>query len=213
MRERARSDQDKAERSEALLEAAQALALELGGVRYLTVAAVTERAGLHRTGARRYYASKEDLLLGLAERGWTQWRDTVKETLRDRTGLEPGQVAGVLADTITSQPVFCDLLAHVPMSLEGDVDIERARRYKTNAFAAHDEIVAALEQAGSMSTGQIQSLMSATVSLTATMWQASHPTPALASLYEQVPRWGHAALEFAPKLRHLLKATATGLVS
>jgi hypothetical protein len=119
----------------------------------------------------------------------------------------------VLADTITSQPVFCDLLAHVPMSLEGDVDIERARRYKTNAFAAHDEIVAALEQAGSMSTGQIQSLMSATVSLTATMWQASHPTPALASLYEQVPRWGHAALEFAPKLRHLLKATATGLVS
>jgi len=46
----------------------------------------------------------------------------------------------------------------------------------------------------------------------ASFWQVSHPTPTLAALYEQVPAWGHVALDFAPRLRLLLEATAVGLV-
>src|SRR5215469_6195659 len=102
MRERARSAEDKARRSEDLLAAAESVALELGGVRFVTVAAVTERAGLHRTGARRYYGSKEDLLLELAERGWGQWRDAVGKEIAGRTGLGPVEVAAVVADSIVS---------------------------------------------------------------------------------------------------------------
>jgi AcrR family transcriptional regulator len=211
MRERARSIEDKQQRSEALLDAAEALAIELGGVRFITVAAVTERVGLHRTGVLRYYASKEELLLELAERGWGRWRDTIKAALGDRTALEPTEVARVLAGSITSLPVFCDLLTHVTLSLEGDVDIERARRFKTNSFAAHDDIVNALNHASNMSAEQIMGLLAATLMLTAGFWQVSHPTPTLARLYEQEPRWGHVALDFAPRLGHLLQAMAVGL--
>jgi AcrR family transcriptional regulator len=215
MHERARSAQDKARRSEDLLAAAESVALELGGVRFVTVAAVTERAGLHRTGARRYYGSKEELLLELAERGWGQWRDTIKKEIGDQTGrqagLDPAEVANILTETISSLPVFCDLLAHVAMSLEGDVDIERARRYKTNAFAAHDGLVEALVDASGMKMAQIQTLVATTIALTASFWQVSHPTPTLAALYEQVPEWGHAALDFKPRLTFILQATALGL--
>jgi hypothetical protein len=45
----------------------------------------------------------------------------------------------------------------------------------------------------------------------AAFWPLSHPTPTLAARYGQVPRWGHVALDFAPRLRSLLEATATGL--
>ena len=211
MRERARSTEDKAQRSEDLLAAAESVALELGGVRFVTVAAVTERAGLHRTGVRRYYASKEELLLELAERGWGQWRDAIKKETEGRTGSGPVEVATILAETITSLPVFCDLLAHVAMNLEGDVDMERARRYKTNATAAHDELATALRHASSMTASQIQTLVATTVSLAASFWQVSHPTPTLAALYEQVPSWGHAALDFEPRLTLILQATAIGL--
>lgn len=211
MRERARSPEDKARRSEDLLAAAEAVALDLGGVRFVTITAVTERAGLHRTGVRRYYDSKEELLLELAERGWGQWRDAIRKAAGDRSGLAPIEIATLLAETIASLPVFCDLLAHVAMSLEGDVDIERARRYKTNAFAAHDELVAALVEAGAMDTAQIQTLVATTISLTASFWQISHPTPTLAALYEEVPEWGHVALDFEPRLAHILRATALGL--
>jgi AcrR family transcriptional regulator len=212
VRERARSIEDKTRRSEDLLEAAESLAFELGGVRFVTLAPVTERAGLHRTGVRRYYASKEELLLELAERGWRQWRDAVKSQVDDRVGLGPREVAAVMSETLASMPVFCDLLTHVAVSLEGDVDIERARRYKTNSFAAHDEMVSTLDHASDMTAEQIRALAAAAMAFAATFWQISHPTPTLAALYEQVPAWGHVALDFAPRLSLLLEATAVGLV-
>lgn len=209
--ERARSAEDKAQRSEDLLAAAESVALELGGIRFVTVAAVTERAGLHRTGVRRYYASKEELLLELAERGWGQWRDAVTKEAADQSQLSPIEVATILAETITSLSVFCDLLAHVTMNLEGDVDMERARRYKTNASSMYQEIAQALEYASSMSARQVHTLIDTTVSLAASLWQAAHPTPTLAALYKQVPSWGHAALDFEPRLTLILRATAIGL--
>jgi AcrR family transcriptional regulator len=212
MHERARSIEDKTQRSEDLLEAAEALALELGGVRFVTLAPVTERAGLHRTGVRRYYASKEELLLELAERGWRQWSDAIKAAVGDRAGLGPREVATALGETLASMPVFCDLLTHVAVSLEGDVDLERARRYKTNSFAAHDEMVSTLDHASDMTAEQIRALAAAAMAFAATFWQISHPTPTLAALYEQVPAWGHVALDFAPRLSLLLEATAVGLV-
>lgn len=212
MKARARSLEDKQQRFEDLLDAAESLALELGGVRFVTVAAVTDRAGLHRTGVRRYYANREELLLELAERGWGRWRDAIKKSVTHVTGLDATGVAEVLTDTISSLPVFCDLLTHVTLSLEGDVDMERARRYKTNAFAAHGDIVIALSRTSSMTADQLQSLLATTIMLAAGFWQVSHPTPTLARLYEEVPEWGHVALDFGPHLRRLVRATAIGLV-
>lgn len=211
MKERARSAEDKQKRFEDLLDAAESLARELGGVRFVTVAAVTERAGLHRTGVRRYYANREELFLELAERGWRQWRDAVLASLGERTALAPAAIADVAADTLVALPVFCDLLTHVTLSLEGGVDLERARRYKAGAFAAHGDIVAALARAGGMDAGQVGNLLAAAIMLAAGFWQVSHPAPTLSLLYEQVPEWGHVALDFAPRLRHLLRATAAGL--
>jgi hypothetical protein len=138
---------------------------------------------------------------------------TVPATSRPgtRTGLGPSQTAAVLSDTIAALPTFCDLLTHVPLSLEGDVDIERARRYKINAFAAHDDIVRALGRASVMTHEQTENLLPAALAFAANFWQLAHPTPTLAQLYEQVPHWGHAAFDFAPRLGRLLAATAIGL--
>lgn len=210
MQQRARSAEDKTRRSEDLLKAAEALALDLGGVRHVTLTAVTERAGLHRTGVRRYFASKEELLLELAERGWQQWRDAIRSETDGRAGLGPAQTAAVVSETLVALPVFCDLLTHVTLHLEGDVDIERARRYKTNAFAAHDEIADALDRASTMTLEQIGNLLAVAITLAAGFWQVSHPTPTLAALYEQEPQWGHVALDFAPRLNRSLRAFAIG---
>lgn len=211
MRERARSAEDKAERAEALLCAAEELAIELGGVRFITVQAVTERAGMHRTGVRRYFSSREELLISLTEREWRKWRDAVVAVVRDAGSLGPAEVAAVVADTIAGRPVFCDLLTHVTLSLEGDVTEERARQYKTEAFAAHDDIIRTLVTASTMTSDQLGALLAATLALAANGWQVSHPTPSLAALYEKVPAWGHVAFDFTPRLHLLLRALAIGL--
>jgi AcrR family transcriptional regulator len=209
--QRARSRDAKARRAEDLLAAAEALALELGGVRYITLAPVTEKAGLHRTAVRRYYASKEELLLELAERGWRQWRDAISARLPGRAGLGPRDVADVLTETLASLPVFCDSLTHVALYLEGDVSLERARQFKTNAFTAYDDIVSALDLASTMTTEQVSALVPAAAALAANFWQVAHPTPTLARLYEQQPEWGHVAYDFEPRLRLLVRSTALGL--
>jgi AcrR family transcriptional regulator len=211
VRHRARSADDKTLRSEALLAAAEELARERGGVRFITLAPVTDRAGLHRTGVRRYYASKEELLLELAERGWGQWRDAIEAAAGTGTDLSAEETATIVSATIASLPVFCDLLTHVPLHLEGEVDIERARRYKANAFAAHDAIVDTLARVSVLSAEQLADLLASALALTAYLWQVAHPTPTLAALYEQVPSWGHVALDFEGRLTHLLRATANGL--
>ncbi|WP_345940989.1 TetR family transcriptional regulator [Streptomyces sp. SID4917] len=211
LNQRARSSDAKAQRAEDLLAAAEALALELGGVRYVMLAPVTERAGLHRTGMRRYYENKEELLLALAERGWRQWREAIDQAVDGRSGLGPREIAAVLTETLVSLPVFCDCLTHVSLNLEGDVSMERARRYKTNSYIEHDVIVRALTSAGTMTATQITALVPAAAALAASFWQIAHPTPSLAQLYEQEPQWGHVAYEFEPKLRLLVAATARGL--
>ncbi|AQA06047.1 TetR family transcriptional regulator [Mycobacterium sp. MS1601] len=183
----------------------------MGGVRFVTVAAVTARAGLHRTGVRRYYASKEELLLELAERGWGQWRDAIQNATAGRCDLGPTEIAEILVKTIASLPVFCDLLAHVAMTLEDDVELDRARRYKLIAFAAHDQLVGSLQRTTTMTPTQVQTLVTTTVALTASLWQTAHPSPTLAKLYEQEPEWGHYALDFEPRLTLILQATAIGL--
>jgi AcrR family transcriptional regulator len=210
--QRARSIDAKAQRAEDLLAAAEELALELGGVRYITLAPVTEKAGMHRTGVRRYYASKEELLLELAERGWGQWQDRILGSLDGRSDLDPREIAQVLTGTITALPVFCDCLTLVALTLEGDVSIERARRYKTNSTVAHDVIVAALTEAGTMTRAQVTALVPAAAALAASFWQIAHPTPSLAQLYADEPEWGHIAYDFEPRVRLLVESTALGLV-
>jgi AcrR family transcriptional regulator len=211
---RARSAEDKRKRTEDLLAAGRQLAIERGGVRHVTLAAVTEVAGLHPSAVRRYFASKEELLLELAEQGWEAWRDALVDHLGDSRDLSPQAIAEAISSTIISLPLFCDLLTHVPLSLEGDVDLERARRYKINSFAAYDTIVETLTTAADQMTAQqAQDLIAVTLGLTANLWQLSHPTATLAEIYAQEPRWGHAALDFEPRLTRLLKATATGLTA
>jgi AcrR family transcriptional regulator len=208
---RARSQEAKLRRAEDLLDAARALAADRGGVRHITLAAVTERAGLHPSAVRRYFDSKEELLLELAERGWYRWRDVLTAHLADVRGLDPCGTAAAVATTLASLPLFCDLLTHVPLSLEGEVGIERARRFKTNSFVAYDAIIETLTTTGTMSAPQVRDLVTAAMGMTANLWQLSHPTATLRELYAQHPAWGHAALDFEPRLTRILQATAVGL--
>ena len=195
-----------------MLDAAQRLAGEAGGVRHVTLLAVTEAAGVHPSGVRRYFENKQELLLELAERGWGNWRELVLARIEGAGSLSAAEVAEVLARTLAAQPLFCDLLAHVPLDLEGEVSLERVERFKTASFASHDAIVEALAAAGGLDTAQVADLITTAICLAASLWQVSHPTDTLAELYRRHPAWGHVALEFEPRLVRLLRATALGLV-
>jgi AcrR family transcriptional regulator len=207
--QRARSEVAKRRRRRDMLSAARTLAVR-DGVRAVTLAAVTTASGLHPSAVRRYFDSKEELLLELAEQEWQTWSSAVVTRLRGRTDLPAADIAATLVDTLAAQPLFCDLSTHVVLSLEDGVGYARARQYKASSFEAYDKMAAAIASASALQLAGAQDVLSATLALAAYLWQVAHPGPVLAAIYADVPRWGHVATNFELDLRRLLAELILG---
>ena len=209
-RQRARSPEDKELRTAGLLDAARELGLERG-VREVTLTAVTQRVGLHPSALRRYFESREELLLELAQEGWENWRDNLCDELSDARELTAGEIGDKLSGSLARLPLFCDLLTHVVLSLEGGVRLERVRRYKQASGAAYDVMtdqllrtVPGIDRAGA------QTILTTAIAAAAYLYQLSRPTPTLQQFYAEEPRWAHTALRFREQLTELLTAAARG---
>jgi AcrR family transcriptional regulator len=209
-KQRARSAQDKELRSKEFLQAARELALERG-VREVTLTAVTARVGLHPSALRRYYESREELLLELAEEGWSSWQAGLVSGLGDAHAVSADEAAGIISGSLEALPLFCDLLTHAVLSLEGAVRLERARRYKTAAFAAYDAMTNAMVATISgLDREGAQTVLTTAMSTAAYLFQVSRPTATLKQLYATEPRWAHDALRFREQLTALLTTVILG---
>ena len=210
MYQRARSEEHKRERAAAFLDAARTVARR-DRVHGTTLVAIAQEAGLHHSAVRRYFPSRDAVLLRLAAEGWERWADRIAERLARGTA-SPDRVAEALVDTLVADELFCDLLGNVPLHLERSVDEQELLAFKREAMASLARIVAAVAAAApDLGTQGARSLMTAANSLAANLWQVCHPSPPLAAIYERQPELGHLASDFAPILRRLLAATARGL--
>ncbi len=208
--QRARSAENKQERARALVEAARSLAIERG-VASVTLTAVAERAGVHHSAVRRYFDSHRDVLLQLAREGWDRWADTVVQALGPP--VTATELAAVLVDALAADPLFCDLLANVPLHLEHDVEVQRVIEFKRSSSAAIARMSTAISaSAAGFDERRGLDVVVAASAMAATLWQAAHPAPPLAAAIE-----ANAALayvgpgDFEATLVRLLAATCVGL--
>ncbi|MFL1379536.1 MULTISPECIES: TetR/AcrR family transcriptional regulator [unclassified Nocardiopsis] len=208
--QRARTAEHKRERAQAFLDAARTVALR-DGVHATTLVAIAEEVGLHHSAVRRYFPSRDAVLLRWAAEGWSGWAERITARLAGaRVG--PRELADVLAETLVADPLLCDLLGNVPLHLERGVDGDELLAFKRTGMAALDDITAAIaEAAPDLGPAGAADLMTATTALAATLWQVCHPAPALAEVYRREPELGHLAADFGSSLRRLVEATARGL--
>lgn len=181
----------------------------------MTLTAVARRAGVHHSAMRRYFSSHKEVLLRLAGEGWVRWADRTCDELRTRGTLTAAQVAEVLVDGLDADPLFCDLLANVPLHLEHDVDIAHVREFKHVSHAAVKELVEATRTAlPSLGSEGALDLVRSANALAATLWQVAHPPAPLAAAYATEPEIANTAqTDFAPTLRRLLTASSIGLTA
>jgi AcrR family transcriptional regulator len=208
--QRAYSSEHKAQRAADLMEAARALAAR-DGVRGVTLTAIAQHAGVHVSAVRRYYASREEILLNLAEEGYGDWSRAVAAQLSGRSDLTGAELTRTLVATLAERPLFCDLLTHVTLSLEREVAYERVRVFKQAAADAVAVLTGAISAATALNRGQALELVIAVIALTAPLWQASHPGETLARLYREEPAFAHIGIDFEPTLTRLLTALCDGL--
>src|SRR3981081_3425447 len=93
--QRAYSPQHKQQRAADLMRAARTLAAR-DGVRSVTLTAIADHAGVHISAVRRYYDSREEILLGLAEQGYADWAGAVADAVTARREICFANLATVL---------------------------------------------------------------------------------------------------------------------
>ncbi|MFI6080086.1 TetR family transcriptional regulator [Streptomyces sp. NPDC051217] len=210
---RARTPENKQVRALALIDAARTLALR-EGVRSVTLNEIAATAGVHASAVRRYFESREEIYLRLAATEWEGWAATLESELDGAGTLAARDLAAVLARTAAGRPLFCDLLAHVPLSLERSVSEESVRAFKIRALDAFDSAVAAIRRAvPDLSARDAADVVTALTAMVGSLWQIAHPSETMARVYEREPRLAHTAGEFLPRLARLLEPLVLGLLA
>ncbi|MCS5735707.1 TetR family transcriptional regulator [Herbiconiux daphne] len=207
--QRAYSAHAKAQRAADLLDAARRLGSR-DGVRSLTLTAIAHEAGVHVSAVRRYYASREEILILLTTEGYQGWSDEVIHRLQGHL-VKSAELVEVLVSTLENHPLFCDLLTHSTLSLEHEVSFEAVRGFKKSAHRNILDLTEAIVDATDMNSLSAGLVISATVALAATFWQAGHPSVHVIRLYQEEPNLAHIGVDFRSALSTQLTALIAGL--
>lgn len=206
--QRARSEEQRAVRRRAILDAAAAMLAEMP-VAQVSLNELSRRAGLAKSNVLRYFESREAVLLELLDAAWQEWLAAV-----DLPRSSCDDVAGELATSLAARPVLCDLIGAQAAVLERNVSPTVAATYKhaavANASALGDLVLAAVPRLG---RHDAQRFAAAAVMSTGAVWTHSQPSAAMLAAYEAEPELAAMRLDFCATLTELFAVLLAGLLA
>jgi AcrR family transcriptional regulator len=215
--QRARSDEQRAMRSKAILDTAAAM-LEEMPVAEITLNELSRQVGLAKSNVLRYFDSREAVLLELLDRALSDWVDQLEREVPAAVSARAGfrrraeQLAAAFAASLAQRPVLCDLASTQSAVLERNVTTEAILAHKRRAVAhgrALTAVVAdALPELGEERAWQysVDAMLMA-----GALWTACRPPAALVDAYAQDPELAGMRLEFEDALEAHLVTVALGL--
>jgi AcrR family transcriptional regulator len=138
--QRARSDEQRAARSQAILDTAAAMLREMP-VADISLNELSRRVGLAKSNVLRYFDSREAVLLELLASASREWLDHLAAELPSAVPRRAGfarraeQLAAAISASLTERPVLCDLLSTQAAVLEHNVSVEAVTRFKLGGLA------------------------------------------------------------------------------
>lgn len=215
--QRARSEEQRAVRRQAILETTSAMLDEMP-VADVTLNELSRRVGLAKTAVLRYFESREAVLLDLMDDRTTTWLAELDKELDQ--GVAPGgsaleraeQVADVLSRSLAGQTVLCDLFGAQGGVLEHNVSVEAVRRHKraslANLTAMADLIRRHLPEVGERGELFCLQVMLAGGSLSA----YSTPPPSLLAVYESEPALAVYHIDLRTALHIVVSTQLVGIL-
>jgi AcrR family transcriptional regulator len=213
--QRARSEEQRALRRQAILDTAAAMLTEMP-VADLTLNELSRRVGLAKSNVLKYFESREAVLLELSSAELDAWVDDLASALRDiapglplaeRTDLVVTGIVGTLA----GRPVLCDLVSTQASVLERNVSTHVALAFKRAAAAIYRRLIEVLVRAlPEIGTDGAARFLSYAALLAGAIWTHSHPTPPVLAAYEADPALAALRMDFEPALRAALETLLHG---
>ncbi|GGL98998.1 TetR/AcrR family transcriptional regulator [Nakamurella endophytica] len=216
--QRARSEDQREQRREAILDAAAAMLSEMS-VNDLTLNELSRRVGLAKSNVLRYFVSREAVLLELLHRAYRDWVADLAQTLPSAVGSGPLEVrvdrtAAVLTSSVAGRPVLCDLWSAQTGVLERNISADVAARFKRSALddtsAFGREIVRVVPELGEQDGLRFAA---AAAMIFGAAWTHGRPSPAMQAAYDADPALAVLSIGFTDTARQLLEVLLSGLLA
>jgi AcrR family transcriptional regulator len=215
--QRARSEEQRAERRRTILATAAAMLTELP-VAQLSLNELSRRVGLAKSNVLNYFESREAVLLELADaetKAWVQdLADALAEVDPEAAAAERSDLlAAAVVRTLAARPVFCELVSTQAAVLEHNISTEVALDFKRAATANYlrmtELVVDVLPEVGEAGAGRF---VAAASMLAGAIWTHSRPAPAILAAYEADPTLTALRMDFEPALRGAVDTLLTGVL-
>jgi AcrR family transcriptional regulator len=180
---------------------------------------LSRRVGLAKSNVLRYFESREAVLLELLDSAWQEWLAGLD---RDLAVVDPNappaergdQLAAVLASSLASRPVLCDLISAQAAVLEHNLSPTVAAEYKRAAIANVVSLTRlVVEHLAELGEHDAFRFAAAAVMVTGAVWTHAKPSAAMLAAYEADPELASMRLDFLATLRQVLEVLIAGLLA
>jgi AcrR family transcriptional regulator len=217
--QRARSEEQRKARRQAILGAAAAMLAEMP-VAEVTLNELSRRAGLAKSNVLRYFESREAVLLELLDSAWHDWLAWLDTELAgavvagDPVAGRSDQLAAAVAASLAARPMLCDLISAQAAVLERNVSPQVAAQYKRASIAGITALSALLlRSVPELGEPDAFRLAGAAIMTTAALWPHTQPSAAMLAAYAADPALAALRLDFTGTLREVLEVMTAGLLA
>ena len=216
--QRARSEEQRAQRRQAILDTAGAMLTELP-VAQLSLNELSRRVGLAKSNVLNYFESREAVLLELLISELESWTAELGATLS--TGVDPaaplaeraGELRETVIATLLARPMFCTLISTQAAVLEHNISTEVALAFKRSAAASYGELIRVIQiSLPELGEDGAARFIAAASLITGALWTHAHPADAILAAYQTDPALAPLRIEFEPALRDVLETLLRGLL-
>ncbi len=210
--QRARTDEQRAARRDAILDVARRLVVD-EGVAHVSLNEIAREVGLAKSNVLRYFETREAILLTLLGTEYQEWVATVVSVLPLALDEDPNtRVAATIASTLMQRPLLCDLLASAPTVLEQNLSASVALDHKGRMTQGSRDLLAACSPVlGTFDQAHARGFMVSLHAFITIVWAAKKPSPGMALALEQNPDLRTFTLEPEVALRELLHTFLIGM--
>jgi AcrR family transcriptional regulator len=215
--QRARSEEQRAIRSRAILDTAAAMLTEMP-VTELSLNELSRRVGLAKSNVLRYFESREAVLLELLHACSQEWLDSVRAELAQAVDpaatvtVRSEQLADAFAQTLGQHPLLCDLISAQAAVLERNVSTEAVLKFK---HASHADLAALigllLDYLPELGATDAERFAVHTIILVGALWTYAHPSDALKCAYDAEPELADMRLDFTATVAEMSTVVLAGL--
>ncbi len=217
--QRARSDEQRAERRRVILDTAAAMLAEMP-VEQVSLNELSRRVGLAKSNVLRYFESREAVLLELLDAASREWLEQLDDAFAAAVdaGAAPtergDQLAAAIATSLAAYPVLCGLISAQAAVLEHNVSPQVAAKYKRAALA-NIAVLAGLilKHVGELGERDAWRFAAAGVMVTGAVWSYAQPSAAMLAAYEADPSLAALRIDFTTTLRETLEVLIAGLLA